>query len=198
MLIVGVAVFSLGEMTCHPKYYSYIGIVAPQDKKAIYMGYAFFYGIIGSGVGSNAGAVAYKYFVTTTRSPVPLWWICAALGIGSTLLMLVYNAVFAKDTPATNRLARIVICFVYGLLALGGGILMWRVLGADTIAWKHIVTSSLMIAIGLGGLGLTLTGAKPETSRPTSKIPAPPPVEDDQKKPDPDDDKVEISEDGER
>jgi dipeptide/tripeptide permease len=166
LLIVGVAVFSIGEMTAHPKYYSYIGIVAPQDKKAIYMGYAFFYGIIGSGVGSNAGAVAYEYFVSTTGSPVPLWWICAGLGVGSGLLMLVYNAVFAKDTPATNKLARVVICFVYALLIAGGGIVMWKILSADKIAWKHIVTSSLMILIGVGGLALTLTGAKAEETPP--------------------------------
>lgn len=160
MLILGVAVFSIGEMTAHPKYYSYIGIVAPQDKKAIYMGYAFFYGIIGSGVGSNAGAVAYEHFVKASGSPVPLWWICAALGVGSALLMFVYNAVFARETPATNRLARIVICFVYGLLVIGGGIVMHAVVTADAIAWKHVVSSTLMILIGAGGLALTLTGAK--------------------------------------
>ncbi|MGB5873534.1 MAG: MFS transporter, partial [Bacteroidota bacterium] len=40
IFILGIAVFSIGEMTAHPKYYSYIGLVAPQDKKAVYMGYA--------------------------------------------------------------------------------------------------------------------------------------------------------------
>ncbi|MBN1271017.1 MAG: MFS transporter [Candidatus Aminicenantes bacterium] len=35
MFIVGIAVFSLGEMTAHPKYYSYIGRVAPQEQKAV-------------------------------------------------------------------------------------------------------------------------------------------------------------------
>ncbi len=166
LFILGIAVFSIGEMTCHPKYYSYIGIVAPQDKKAIYMGYAFFYGIIGSGVGSNAGAVAYEYFAGPGPYAVggggvikPLWWICAGLGLCSCLLMLAYNAIFAKDTPQTNRLARIVVGFVYGLLIVAGGVVAWKVLSTDPIAWKHVVTSTIMIVIGLGGLALTLTGA---------------------------------------
>ena len=54
IFILGIAVFSIGEMTAHPKYYSYVGLVAPADKKAVYMGYAFLYGVIGSLVGSNA------------------------------------------------------------------------------------------------------------------------------------------------
>ena len=54
-LILGIAVFSVGEMTCHPKYFSYMGIVAPQDRKAVYMGYAFLYGVFGSLLGSNLG-----------------------------------------------------------------------------------------------------------------------------------------------
>jgi dipeptide/tripeptide permease len=59
MFILGIAVFSVGEMTAHPKYYSYIGMVAPQEQKAVYMGYAFLYGVFGSLIGSNLGAVLY-------------------------------------------------------------------------------------------------------------------------------------------
>jgi len=44
----------------HPKYYSYVGLVAPPDRKAVYMGYAFLYGVIGSLVGSNLGGVMYE------------------------------------------------------------------------------------------------------------------------------------------
>jgi MFS family permease len=55
-------VFSIGEMTAHPKYYSYIGLVAPADRKAVYMGYAFLYGVIGSLIGSNLGG--WFFFVS--------------------------------------------------------------------------------------------------------------------------------------
>ena len=115
---------------------------------------------------SNAGAVAYEYFAGPGPHAIggggvmkPLWWICAGLGLCSCLLMVAYNAIFAKDTPQTNRLARIVVGFVYGLLVVAGGVVAWKVLSTDPIAWKHVVTSSIMIVIGLGGLALTVTGA---------------------------------------
>ena len=60
MLILGIAVFSIGEMTAHPKYYSFVGLIAPQDRKAVYMGYSFLYGILGSLLGSNIGAFLYE------------------------------------------------------------------------------------------------------------------------------------------
>ena len=60
IFILGIAVFSIGEMTAHPKYYSYVGLVAPADRKAVYMGYAFLYGVIGSLLGSNLGGVLYE------------------------------------------------------------------------------------------------------------------------------------------
>jgi MFS family permease len=60
MFVLSIAVFSIGEMTAHPKYYSYVGLVAPQDKKAVYMGYAFLYGVFGSLFGMNLGAVLYE------------------------------------------------------------------------------------------------------------------------------------------
>lgn len=59
VFILGISVFSIGEMTAHPKYYSYVGLVAPADKKAVYMGYAFLYGVIGSLIGSSLGGILY-------------------------------------------------------------------------------------------------------------------------------------------
>ena len=64
IFMAGIAVFSIGEMTCHPKYYSYIGLIAPQDKKAVYMGYAFLYGVIGALVGSTVGGEMYNAILT--------------------------------------------------------------------------------------------------------------------------------------
>jgi len=47
-------------MTAHPKYYSFVGLVAPADRKAVYMGYAFLYGVFGSLLGSNLGALPLR------------------------------------------------------------------------------------------------------------------------------------------
>ena len=60
VFILGIAVFSIGEMTAYPKYYSFVGEVAPADRKAVYMGYAFLYGVFGSLLGSSLGAYLYE------------------------------------------------------------------------------------------------------------------------------------------
>jgi hypothetical protein len=45
------------------KFISYIGLIAPEDKKALYMGYSFLYGVIGSGIGGVLGAYSYVKLV---------------------------------------------------------------------------------------------------------------------------------------
>lgn len=80
-------VFSIGEMTAHPKYLSYVGEIAPEDKKATYMGYAFLYGIIGSSVGPLLGAQLYVRLVDELHRPGTLWLLSAGLG-GATVLGL--------------------------------------------------------------------------------------------------------------
>ena len=63
IFMLGIMVFSLGEMTAHPKFISYLGLIAPPDKKATYMGFGFLYGVFGSFIGSNLGAFLYVRFV---------------------------------------------------------------------------------------------------------------------------------------
>jgi MFS family permease len=46
--LVAIFVFSLGEMAGSPKITEYIGRIAPQDKKALYMGYSFIPVFLGS------------------------------------------------------------------------------------------------------------------------------------------------------
>lgn len=62
IFIAGLFVFSLGEMTAHPKYFSYLSNIAPQDKKATYMGFSFLYGI-GMMIGPMIGAFLYTSIV---------------------------------------------------------------------------------------------------------------------------------------
>ncbi len=38
--VVGIFVFAIGEMICSPKFSEYIGLMAPPEKKALYMGYS--------------------------------------------------------------------------------------------------------------------------------------------------------------
>jgi len=105
VFIGGIALFSIGEMTAHPKYYSFIGLVAPQDRKAVYMGYAFLYGVFGSLIGSNVGAFLYARMVEPFlgsaavggRTSV-LWLIFAVLDVGAALAMVAFFKAFARSS----------------------------------------------------------------------------------------------------
>ncbi|MCK4496355.1 MAG: hypothetical protein KAU91_08395, partial [Candidatus Aminicenantes bacterium] len=175
MFILGIAVFSLGEMTAHPKYYSYIGLVAPQDKKAVYMGYAFLYGVFGSLIGSNLGATLYERILNPIVPPaeavaagVPLapevlsqvkffWLIFAVLGIFCLAGMLLYNHFFSKDTPETNRRAWKIMLGIYVVIAgVGLYFFIFALFLSPQIQWKTFVQALIMLGFGGGGVFISL------------------------------------------
>ncbi|HEX9902359.1 MAG TPA: hypothetical protein VGB72_05810, partial [Acidobacteriota bacterium] len=184
MFVLGIAVFSLGEMTAHPKYYSYIGIVAPRDRVAVYMGYAFLYGVIGSLIGSNFGAVLYERMLTPLAPraaealkagmPLPVdilgtlrsfWLIFAALGIVCVAGMLLYNRFFSEDTPGTNRRAWGIMLGVYGFFALAGlYFLVESLFLSPQVQVRTLVQSLILLGLGGGGLAISLGGKRTEAS----------------------------------
>ncbi len=163
IFVLGIAVFSVGEMTAHPKYYSYIGLVAPPDKKAVYMGYAFLYGVIGSLVGSNLGGVLYEAMLKplvgqagVEESYRNFWMLFAVLDVFAVLGLLIYNRVFAEDTPATNALARRIMAGVYVLLILVGIYFFYTSAFGETIKYRTMVQAIIMLVLGAGGAVISL------------------------------------------
>ena len=59
LVLAGIACFTVGEMLCSPKMSEYLGVIAPADKKALYMGYANIPLALGWGYGSYAGGQIY-------------------------------------------------------------------------------------------------------------------------------------------
>jgi dipeptide/tripeptide permease len=164
IFVLGIAVFSIGEMTAHPKYYSYVGLLAPVDRKAVYMGYAFLYGVIGSLVGSNLGGAMYesmlKPLVGNTGIQGHLrrfWLIFASLDVMAVAGLLLYNRFFSQETPANVRSARKIIIGVYAaLVVLGGWFFYASTLGSATIVYRTMVQSLIMLLIGAGGVMINL------------------------------------------
>lgn len=95
VFLIGIALFSVGEMTAHPKFISYVGLTAPQEKKAMYMGYLFLYGVFGSSIGGIMGARLYVYFVDTLNQPRTLWLVFASIGVVTIISLLLYNKYLA-------------------------------------------------------------------------------------------------------
>lgn len=177
--VLGIAVFSIGEMTTHPKYYSYIGLAAPKDKVAVYMGYAFLYGVIGSLFGSNIGAVLYERILKPVAPPAeavaagaPLapdvisqiksfWLIFAVLGVVCLLGLLLYNKYFSQDTPEANLRAWKIMLGIYVILAAGGTyFLIYSLILSPQVQWKTFVQSLILLALGGGGIFISLKQKK--------------------------------------
>ena len=91
VFMIGIIIFSIGEMTAHPKFISYVGLIAPEDKKALYLGYSFLYGVLGSFIGSLLGANLYVYFVDKLNQPSTLWIIFSLIGVVTIIGLLLYN-----------------------------------------------------------------------------------------------------------
>ena len=164
VFILGMSVFSIGEMTAHPKYYSYVGLVAPADKKAVYMGYAFLYGVIGSLIGSSLGGMLYGSMLKplvgqpgAAAAARSFWLIFVALNVVAAIGLVIYDRIFAADTPETNEKARRVMLVIYGLL-LVAGLLFLRAsfFGGAEISYKTLVQAVIMLLLGAGGMAVSL------------------------------------------
>lgn len=95
VFIAGIIIFSIGEMTAHPKFISYVGLIAPEDKKALYLGYSFLYGVLGSGIGGILGANLYVHFVDKLHNPTLLWIVFGLIGVVTVIGLILYNKFLA-------------------------------------------------------------------------------------------------------
>ena len=167
VFILGIAVFSLGEMTTHPKYYSFVGLVAPADRKAVYMGYAFLYGVFGSLLGSNLGAFLYERMLApvvgteAAAARTTLFWsLFAALDVVAVVGLILFARAFGEDTPDTRRRARRVMFGVYGLILLLGLAFAAVAFTADPIQVRTAVQALIFLALGGGGLAVNARGGR--------------------------------------
>jgi MFS family permease len=60
IVALSIFVFAVGEMWCSPKFSEYIGLTAPPDKKALYMGYSNIPFAVGWGLGNLVSGYLYE------------------------------------------------------------------------------------------------------------------------------------------
>jgi len=167
IFILGIAVFSVGEMTAHPKYYSFVGLVAPKDRVAVYMGYAFLYGVFGSLLGSNLGSLLYEKMLKpalgTPAAPARsrlFWSLFAVLDIAASAGLVLFARSFGEDTESTRRRAARVMRGVYaGIFLLGAAFLVMAFAGPD-VQYKTAIQAAIFLALGAGGFAVGLRGRR--------------------------------------
>ncbi|MBP7867956.1 MAG: MFS transporter [Acidobacteria bacterium] len=100
VFLIGNIIFSIGEMTAHPKFFSYVGQIAPKEKLAMYMGYCSLYGVIGSSIAGVLGANLYVHYVDNLNQPRTLWLIFAGIGLATVIGLLLYHLFVGKREKA--------------------------------------------------------------------------------------------------
>ncbi|MFH1132796.1 MAG: MFS transporter, partial [Pseudomonadota bacterium] len=80
-----VLVFSIGEMTCSPTFSAYVGLIAPPEKKALYMGYSNIPFAIGWFLGNIIGGNIYE--ATASKFKLARQYMLDELKMDSTFVM---------------------------------------------------------------------------------------------------------------
>lgn len=91
IIIAGLFVMSLGEMTQAPRYYEYIADLAPEGQAALFQGYAFLPVAIGWTLGGTMGGWLYKVFATDSKQPQMIFLVLFGVGLAAAVLMFIYN-----------------------------------------------------------------------------------------------------------
>jgi len=155
----GLIVFAIGEMTAHPKYYSLVGLIAPEDRKAVYMGYAALYGVFGSLLGTNIGAVLWARLVSPVLGTAQVqqraswfWLIFMTLDIAAAGAMIFFHRKLGQDTAKTRQQAHTAMTVVYGLLGLLGALFGYSAFSSSPLQYKTLTQAAIFLALGIGGL----------------------------------------------
>lgn len=155
----GLIVFAIGEMTAHPKYYSLVGLIAPEDRKAVYMGYAALYGVFGSLLGTNIGAALWARLVSPALGTAQVqqraswfWLIFMALDIVAAGGMIFFHRKLGQDTEKTRQQAHTAMTVVYGLLGLLGALFGYSAFSSSPLQYKTLTQAAIFLALGIGGL----------------------------------------------
>jgi hypothetical protein len=152
--------------------------VAPADRKAVYMGYAFLYGVLGALLGSSLGAFLYERMLKPALGTPEadsraraFWLLFAALGVVAAAALVLFARSFGADTEDTRRRARRVMRGVYATVLLMGGFFLYVAVSKAPIQPRIAVQAAIFIALGAGGLFIGRSrewpgaGTRPPTGR---------------------------------
>lgn len=93
-VVVAIIIFALGEGTQSPRFYEYVGSLAPPSQTGTYMGFAFLPVAVGAflaGVVSDWLRLSYM-----DTAPNTMWIILGSIGVVSTVLLIIYDRIFVK------------------------------------------------------------------------------------------------------
>jgi dipeptide/tripeptide permease len=91
LFLLGIVVFSLGELAAHPSYLAYVTKIAPPGKESVFLGYSFIPIGVGYYTGAKFGARIYAQVALNDGRPELFWGIMASVGILTAAAFFLYN-----------------------------------------------------------------------------------------------------------
>ena len=121
-------IFAIGEMTCSPTFSAYVALIAPKDKKALYMGYSNIPFAIGWAAGNTIGG--YLYEGMANKFKLAREYLVNNLGM---------NAEFAKNTEMLpNTQVMETMAYIGGQQGDAGAVEAGVQTAWDKVAWEDI------------------------------------------------------------
>jgi proton-dependent oligopeptide transporter, POT family len=102
--IGAIVVFALGEALQAPRYYEYVADLAPKAQVGTYMGFAFLPIAIGTFVAGAISGKLVNHYINGPGNAAPqhMWYVIGAIGVGSTILMALYDRIFIHGARARS------------------------------------------------------------------------------------------------
>ncbi|WP_064792148.1 MFS transporter [Shewanella woodyi] len=91
MVLTSILVFSIGEMVASPKSQEYVASFAPQDKKAMFMGYYFVSSAIGFLLAGPLSGYLYSEVAKQAGRPDLMWFIIGGFGLLTAIGLVLFN-----------------------------------------------------------------------------------------------------------
>jgi proton-dependent oligopeptide transporter, POT family len=99
-VFIGIALFAFGESMQSPRYYEYVSNLAPKGQVGTFMGFSFLPVAIGAFTAGPISDWLRNTYILT--NPSMMWYILSAVGVVSTLLMILYNLFIAPQQTSQD------------------------------------------------------------------------------------------------
>jgi dipeptide/tripeptide permease len=92
--IAGLFVFAVGESLQAPRFYDYVGSLAPKDQVGTFMGFAFLPVAIGSFAAGPLAGYLVRTYIREAHNPGMMWFVLAGIGFVTTALLALHSRIF--------------------------------------------------------------------------------------------------------
>ncbi len=164
LCILGILCFSVGEMLASPKMNDYLGVIAPEGQKALYMGYANIPLAIGWSYGSLMGGQVYdrmgdkanlslnylatKFGITNGQSPEDIVAKVQAAGVDSSRAVRLVSEAFVEGEGIARTKATEFLQSVSGMDAMQVMQTLWNAYHPYKL-WYQFAAIGIFSAIGV-------------------------------------------------